>query len=101
MAEVLNQMFSKVFTKESNRVPDPIKIFQGSDEAMLAIKQIQAHEVRKYLRKIDQINSTGPENISSRVLKECSDQLEYPLTLSLNKSLAQGRIPGAWKKKQT
>ncbi len=65
---------------------------------MLAIKETQAHEVRKYLRKIHPNKSTGPDNISPRVLKECSDQLEYPLTLLFNKSLAQGRIPGAWKK---
>ncbi len=36
--------------------------------------------------------------MSPRVLKECSDQLEYPITLLFNKSLAQGRLPGAWKK---
>ncbi len=65
---------------------------------MLSIKEIKAHEVRKYLRKIDPNNTTGPDDISPRVLKECSDQLEYPITLLFNKSLAQGRIPGAWKK---
>ncbi len=65
---------------------------------MLVIKEIQAHEVRKYLRKIDPNKTTGPDNISPRVLKECSDQLEYPLTRLFNKSLAKVRIPGAWKK---
>ena len=98
MAQVLNQTFSKVFTKENDRIPDPIKIFQGSDEEMLCIKEITADEVRKYLRKIDPNKSTGPDDISPRILKECSDQLEYPITLLFNKSLAQGRIPGAWKK---
>ncbi|MEG5283615.1 RNA-directed DNA polymerase, partial [Klebsiella pneumoniae] len=98
MASVLNKTFSKVFTKENNRVPDPIKIFQGSDEEMLSIKEIQAHEVRKYLPKIDPNKSRDPDDISPRVLKEYSDQLEYPITLLFNKSLAQGRIPGAWKK---
>ncbi len=97
MASLLNQTFSKVFTKENVRVPDIIKIFQGSHEKMLSIKELQAHDVRKYLRKIDPNKSTGPNHVS-RVLKECSDQLEYPITLLFNKSLAQGRLPGAWKK---
>ncbi len=65
---------------------------------MLYIKEIKEHEVRKYLRKIDPNKSTGPDDISPRVLKECSDQLEYTIPLLFNKSLVQGRIPGAWKK---
>ncbi len=65
---------------------------------MLSIKELQAHEVRKYLRKIDPNQSTGPDDVSPRVLKECSDQLEYPITLLFNKSLPQGRLPSAWKK---
>ncbi len=62
---------------------------------MLSIKELQAHEVRKYLRKIDPNKSTGRDDISPRVLKECSDQLGYPITLLFHKSLAQGRLPGA------
>ncbi len=96
MASLLNRTFSKVFTKENDRVPDIIKIFQGSDEEMLSIKELQ--EVRKCLRKIDPNKSTGSDDISPRVLKECSDQSEYPITLLFNESLAQGRLPGAWKK---
>ncbi len=69
MASVLYLNFSNVFTNENDRVPDPIKIFQGSDEEMLSISATEAHEVRKYLRQIYPNKSTGPDNISPRVLK--------------------------------
>ncbi len=47
---------------------------------------------------LDPMNWNQFLDIAPRILKECSDQLEYPITLLFNKSLAQGRIPGAWKK---
>ena len=57
---------------------------------MLFINEIQLHEVRKYLQKIDPNKSTGPDDISPRILKEYCIQLEYPITLLFNKSLSQG-----------
>lgn len=44
--------------------------------------------------KTDPNNATGPDDISPRGLKECCDQLQYSITLLLDKSFAQGRIPG-------
>ena len=99
MASVLNSTFSKVFTKESNTViPTPLKIFQGPDEEKLVITEIQTNEVRKYLQKIDPNKSTGPDDISPRILKECYTQLENPVTRLFNKSLAQAAVPRAWKR---
>ena len=57
---------------------------------ILFINEIQLHEVRKYLQKIDPNKSTGPDDISPRILKEYCVQLEYPITLLFNKSLSQG-----------
>ena len=61
-----------------------MKIFQGPDEEMLSINDIQAHEARKYLQK-QKNESTGPDDISTRILKECCVQLGYPITLLYNK----------------
>ena len=58
---------------------------------MLFINEIQLHEERKYLQqKKDPNKSTGPDDISPRILKEYCIQLEYPITLLFNKSLSQG-----------
>ena len=73
----------------------PSNIFQGSNEEKLIITEIQAHEVRKYLQKIDPNKSVGPDEILSRLLKECCAQLETPITSLFNKSLTQARIPRA------
>lgn len=43
-------------------------ILQGSDEKMLSINEIQVHELRKYIRKIDPNRFTGPDGISLRFL---------------------------------
>ncbi len=49
---------------------------------------IYISEVHAYLKiKIDSNKSPGPDSLSPRVLKECIQQLELPITLMFNKSL--------------
>ena len=94
MAYILNSSFSNVFTNENNiAVPSPLKIFQGSNEEKLIITEIQTHEVRKYLQKLDPNKSTDPDDISPRVLKKGCVQLENPITLLFNKSLSKSEYP--------
>ncbi len=38
---ILNQTFSNVFTKQNSTVPDSLKIFQGYNEEILTIAEIQ------------------------------------------------------------
>lgn len=52
MTSVLNPTFSKVITKENNKASDPLRIFQDSDEEMVSINEMQAHDVREYLQRI-------------------------------------------------
>ena len=99
MASIFISTFNRIFTGEDNAViPTPLNIFQGPDEEKLIITEIQAHEVGKYLHKIDPNKSVGPYEISPRLLKECCAQLEIPLTRLFNKSLTQARVPRAWKR---
>ena len=70
MASILTSTLSRVFNEEGKTdIPIPSNIFQGSDEEKLIITEIQAHEVHKYLQKIDPNKSIGPDEISSRLLK--------------------------------
>ena len=99
MASILNSTFSKVFTEEGKTdIPIPSNIFQGPDEEKLIITEIQAHEVRKYLHKIDPNKSVGLDEISPQLVKECCAQLETPITSLFNKSLTQARVLRAWKR---
>ena len=99
MASVLNATFSKVFTKENDRVlPTMPNIFQGCEEEKLTISEIETQEVLNHLQKININKSAGPDEISPRILKECGPQLVNPITLLFNKSLSQSKIPQSWKK---
>ena len=90
MTSILNLTFSRVFTEEDKvDIPTPSNIFQGSNEEKLIIIEIQAREVHKYLYKIDPNKSVGPDEYSSRLLKECCAKLETPITSLFNKSLTQ------------
>ena len=99
MASILNNTFSSIFTKEnSNNLPTPPQMFHGSDDEKLGNINVQSSEIRKYLKTIDVNKSTGPDDISPRILKECCSQLETPLTLLFNKSLSEAKVPTLWKR---
>ena len=65
---------SVVYTEEGKAdIPTPSNIFQGPDEEKLITTEIQAHEVHKYLHKIDPNKSVGPNEISPQLLKNVDD----------------------------
>jgi hypothetical protein len=46
---------------------------------------------------LDVSKVTGPDGISSRLLKYAARELSYPLALLFNKSLRLGVFPSSWK----
>jgi len=53
--------------------------------------------VRKELRRIKVRKATGPDSISSRLLKSCADQLCGIVEHVFNLSLRLGKVPQRWK----
>ena len=53
--------------------------------------------VQKLLANLNPSKAAGPDNLSSRVLKELSDVLADPLARLFHKSLASGHVPMDWK----
>ncbi len=51
----------------------------------LEIGTIQEQEVQQLLDKLDANKSTGPDNISARLLKEVKRQIVKPLTCIFNR----------------
>ncbi len=49
------------------------------------------------MSKLNVSKANGPDGISNRVLKECSDSLAIPLTDLFNKSMDEGVFPSLWK----
>lgn len=58
---------------------------------------ITADQVRSELKKIKARKATGPDGISSRLLKDCADQLCQVLQHIFNLSLSLERVPALWK----
>ena len=54
-------------------------------------------EVQKILKGLDIGKATGPDGISSRMLKETSIAIAGPLAELFNKSFELGRVPKIWK----
>ena len=56
-----------------------------------------ANEIISLIKWMKPKKSSGPDNISPCLLKQLSRQISYPLTILINKSLAEGVFPQALK----
>ena len=68
--------------------------------AEINLSSIEFHylEVQKILSGLDANKAYGPDNLSSRFLKECANVLAPSLTLLFKRRFASGHIPTQWKK---
>ena len=59
---------------------------------------IYAYEmVRKEIDKLKNTKSPGPDDIFPRILKECREQLDNPVTRIFRNSLDTGIVPRLWR----
>ena len=47
--------------------------------------------------KLDKRKAVGPDGVSGWILRECAEELCYPLTKIYEASLNQGKLPQKWK----
>ena len=93
-ARVLSDFFGSVFTKEDlNNVP----VFNHPNVSILSSITISQDAVRKSLKALKVCKSPGPDGIHPRYLRECADELSYPLWKLLEKTIQDGKLPSAWK----
>ena len=59
--------------------------------------QISQEAVRNCFLKVKTHSAAGPDNISGKTLKECSDSLAPIFTKLFQRSLDEGTIPSLWK----
>ena len=90
--ECLNKYFASVFTTENNRIPSLKAVHPSMDDI-----QVTTPGVFKLLNNLDAKKSSGPDDISPRVLKECASELAPVLTFLFNQSLATGIVPADWR----
>ena len=53
--------------------------------------------VLKLLNGLKVHRAPGPDDLSARVLKECSSDIAFILAYIYNESLAQGNLPDDWR----
>ena len=95
MAEALNNYFQEVFTKERDFIePDSGPIEDGG----LGEIEISNEEVREMLRELDVRKASGPDGVSSWILKECGDQLASKIRKLIMYSIQEGKVPKDWKR---
>ena len=95
-ADILNNYFSSVFTKENlGSVPG---IPRHSNAQNIDNINITAEDIMKRLLKLDINKSAGPDNIHSKILREVAEPFSPVLESIYRKSLDEGILPHQWKK---
>ena len=97
-AELLNDFFSSVFTKENlDTLPEVTDKEVLSELDNIVISE---SEVLKHLKELDAskaLKAMGPDNINPFLIKSMAEVFVKPLTLIFQKSVSSGIVPSAWK----
>ena len=93
-ANLLNNFFSSCFSPRSADCLSP------NQNHLHHVSMIEvpctAEEVHKLLTTYKAKTSSGPDGISSAMLRNTADAIALHLTALFNLSLQQGRVPTAW-----
>ena len=94
-AEILNQQFTSVFTAENPS--DPLPDLGDSPHPTVAGITVTENGMRKLLQQLNPHKATGPDEVSSHLLKVVASQITPALTLFFQASLDQGKVTEDWK----
>ena len=95
MAEIMNEHFKSVFTRE-NINPSDI----DWEEKVPPMKEIEVtkNEIMEHLSNLDVRKSHGPDDIANWILKECRNELADEIHNLINRPLKDGKVPEDWKR---
>lgn len=95
-ASLFNEFFSSVFsTKTSNSDSSHVDVINPN---LLMDVFTSYSEVKNILCNLDINKATGVDGIPARILRDCAEELSYPLVLLFNLSFRCGRVPSSWKR---
>ena len=92
-ANLLNTAFASKFT---SRKVDRFPSTPAYDLPCFTDFCISEATVRDAVRDLQIHKACGPDGISARIIKECSEQLVAPLCILFRKSTNSGIFPGRW-----
>ena len=93
-ADLLQKQFSSVYTREPL---DDIPSIDERTRSKIGKVRITAKMVKKKLKALNTNKSCGPDDIHPKLLFELADILCEPLSILINLSIKNGRIPREWK----
>ena len=93
-AEVLNDQFRKVFTREDTTTLPRV---DGDPYPAMPEIQVTVPGVEKLLTKLQPKKAAGPDNLPSCILKEYATEIAPALTCIMQKSLDTGVLPEDWR----
>ena len=95
-ANILNDFFATVFTREDNsELPEfPDKL--DSTESISDVT-ISPDMVLKHLKALNTAKACGPDDCHPFFLKQCAEELYIPLSDIFQKSVSTGVLPHDWK----
>ena len=93
-AELLNQQFKSVFTKENREEPLPPLI----ETSYPSISEITIVEegVEKLLKNLNVNKASGPDGLPNKILKLCARELAPAVTNIFQQSLDTNSLPDDW-----
>lgn len=95
-AEVLDKLFSSVFTNEGLKNMPSCKPGEKSKYSFFSDIILTEEAVKLKLKKLNPNKTPGQDNIHPKVLVELSDSLAKPLCIFFNKSLQANQLPKEW-----
>ena len=94
-AMALNKYYHSVFTKDDPLVPAPY--FPSQTEEKLEDVVVSVESVEEILMGLNPNKAAGPDNVESKLLKECAEETAPVLCQLFRKSMDEGDVPRRWK----
>jgi len=97
MASNFNHFFANVGPNLAKNVPLSSQNFKDflplTNSNSIFLKPTDELEIKQIISALKNSHSTGHDNLSVNIIKNCSDQLVRPLTIIFNKSIEDGAVP--------
>ena len=98
IAELLNNYFGSVFTKEDlENIPEPMRMFKGGIKEEITEVFITKNCVAGHLKNLKNNKSPGIDALHPMFLREIREEISEVLADIMNRSLKTGEIPRDWR----
>jgi hypothetical protein len=95
MAELLNNFFSSLFTREDMRSqPKAVEL----ETEILEKVTVTEKAVREKIRNLKSFSAAGPDGIGPQLLQEVREEVIPALTTIFRQSLCTGEVPEDWRR---